>query len=113
MSIKLYKPTTPARRGMTTADYSEITAKKPLKSLLGSKKQQAGRNNSGRVTVRHRGGGVKRHYRLLNHNLAADLKLTVEEIIKASLPFVGIQFLGLMIFTLFPQLALWLPGFMN
>ncbi len=80
MSIKLYKPTTPARRGMTTADYSEITAKKPLKSLLGSKKQQAGRNNSGRVTVRHRGGGVKRHYRLLNHNLAADLKLTVEEI---------------------------------
>lgn len=80
MPIKAYNPTTPARRGMTTEDYSEITTKKPLKSLLKSKKQNAGRNNTGRITVRHRGGGVKRHHRLMNHNLADGLKLTVEEI---------------------------------
>jgi len=80
MAIKLYNPTTPARRGMTTQDMSEVTTRKPLKSLLKSKKQNAGRNNSGRITVRHRGGGVKRHYRLMNHNLAAGLTVTVEEI---------------------------------
>jgi large subunit ribosomal protein L2 len=80
MPIKTYNPTTPGRRGMTSEDYSEITTKKPLKSLLKSKKQNAGRNNTGRITVRHRGGGVKRHYRLMNHNLAAGTKATVEEI---------------------------------
>lgn len=80
MPIKAYNPTTPARRGMTSEDYSQITTKKPLKSLVKSKKQTAGRNNTGRITVRHRGGGVKRHYRLLNHRLAQDLTLTVEEI---------------------------------
>ena len=80
MAIKLYNPTTPARRGMTTQDMSEVTTRKPLKSLLKSKKQNAGRNNSGRITVRHRGGGVKRHYRLMNHNLAAGSTATVEEI---------------------------------
>lgn len=80
MPIKAYNPTTPARRGMTTEDYSEITTKKPLKSLVKSKKQNAGRNNTGRITVRHRGGGVKRHYRLVNHRLAPGLKVTVEEI---------------------------------
>ncbi len=80
MPIKAYNPTTPARRGMTSQDLSEITTRKPLKSLIKSKKQNAGRNNTGRITVRHRGGGVKRHYRLLNHRLANGLKLTVEEI---------------------------------
>jgi large subunit ribosomal protein L2 len=80
MPIKAYNPTTPARRGMTTEDYSEITTRKPLKSLVKSKKQNAGRNNTGRITVRHRGGGVKRHYRLLNHKLAPGLTVTVEEI---------------------------------
>lgn len=80
MPIKAYNPTTPARRGMTSQDLSDITTRKPLKSLVKSKKQNAGRNNTGRITVRHRGGGVKRHYRLLNHNLAAGLKVTVEEI---------------------------------
>lgn len=80
MPIKMYNPTTPARRGMTTEDYSEITTRKPLKSLIKSKKQNAGRNNTGRITVRHRGGGVKRHYRLVNHKLAAGLIVTVEEI---------------------------------
>ncbi len=80
MPVKAYNPTTPARRGMTTEDYSQITTKKPLKSLTKSKKQNAGRNNTGRITVRHRGGGVKRHYRLVNHKLAAGLTVTVEEI---------------------------------
>lgn len=80
MAIKAYNPTTPARRGMTSQDLSDITTRKPLKSLIKSKKQNAGRNNQGRITTRHRGGGVKRHYRLLNHRLAADLELTVEEI---------------------------------
>lgn len=80
MAIKQYNPTTPARRGMTSEDYSQITTKKPLKSLTKSKKQNAGRNNTGRITVRHRGGGVKRHYRLVNHKLPAGLTVTVEEI---------------------------------
>ena len=80
MPIKQYNPTTPARRGMTTEDYSEITTRKPLKSLVKSKKQNAGRNNTGRITVRHRGGGVKRHYRLVNHRLAPGTTATIEEI---------------------------------
>jgi large subunit ribosomal protein L2 len=80
MPIKAYNPTTPARRGMTSEDYSEITTRKPLKSLIKSKKQNAGRNNTGRITVRHRGGGVKRHYRLVNHKLAAGTTATIEEI---------------------------------
>ena len=80
MPIKTYNPTTPGRRGMTSEDYSEITTRKPLKSLIKSKKQNAGRNNTGRITVRHRGGGVKRHYRLVNHKLAAGLTVTIEEI---------------------------------
>lgn len=80
MPIKAYNPTTPGRRGMTSEDYSEITTRKPLKSLIKSKKQNAGRNNTGRITVRHRGGGVKRHYRLVNHNLPAGTVATIEEI---------------------------------
>lgn len=80
MPIKQYNPTTPARRGMSSQDMSDITTRKPLKSLIKSKKQNAGRNNTGRITVRHRGGGVRRHYRLLNHKLAAGLTLTIEEI---------------------------------
>jgi len=80
MAIKVYNPTTPARRGMTTQDMSEVTTRKPLKSLLKSKKQNAGRNNAGRITVRHRGGGVKRHHRLMTHNLAPGTVATIEEI---------------------------------
>jgi len=80
MSIKAYRPTTPAQRQKTTEDYDQITTKKPLKSLVKAKKQQAGKNNQGRITVRHRGGGVKRHYRLMTYNLPKDLTLTVEEI---------------------------------
>ena len=80
MALKQYNPTTPARRGMTSQDMSAVTTRKPLKSLTKSKKQNAGRNNSGRITVRHRGGGVKRHYRLMNHNLPAGMVVTVEHI---------------------------------
>ena len=58
MSIKAYRPITPAQRQKTTQDFDQITTRKPLKSLTRSKKQSAGRNNSGRITVRHRGGGV-------------------------------------------------------
>lgn len=80
MSIRAYRPVTPAQRQKTTQDFDAITTKKPLKSLIKSKKQQAGKNNQGRITVRHRGGGVKRHYRVLTHNLPAGLTLTVREI---------------------------------
>ncbi len=80
MAVKAYRPTTPAQRQKTSQDFDQITTKKPLRSLTKAKKQNAGRNNQGRITVRHRGGGVKRHYRLMTHNLPAGLKLTVEEI---------------------------------
>jgi len=80
MAIRKYKPTTPAQRQKTTQDFDAITTRKPLKSLLRSKKQRAGKNNQGRTTVRHRGGGVKRHYRIMTYNLPVGLSLTVEEI---------------------------------
>ena len=66
MAIKKYKPTTPGRRGMSVVDYSELTSTKPKKSLLKPQSSKAGRNNQGRITVRHRGGGVKRKYRIID-----------------------------------------------
>lgn len=66
MAIKKYKPTTPGRRDMSVVDYSELTSKKPNKGLLKPKPKRAGRNNQGRITVRHRGGGVKRRYRVVD-----------------------------------------------
>jgi large subunit ribosomal protein L2 len=66
MAIKYYRPTTPGRRGMTTQDFDAVTGTKSKKSLLVMKKGATGRNNQGRITVRHRGGGVKRYYRLIN-----------------------------------------------
>lgn len=80
MAIKAYKPTTNGRRGMTSQDFSDITTKKPLKSLLKIKKSTAGRNNTGRITTRHRGGGVKQFYRLINHRLSPGTVATVEQI---------------------------------
>lgn len=80
MAIKQYKPTTNGRRGMTSQDFSGITTRKPLKSLTKIKKTTAGRNNTGRITVRHRGGGVKQYYRLVNHRLAPGTTATVEHI---------------------------------
>ncbi|MBN2087295.1 50S ribosomal protein L2 [Candidatus Peregrinibacteria bacterium] len=66
MAIKKYKPTTPGRRNMSVVDYSELSDVKPRKSLLAKQSKTAGRNNQGRVTVRHRGGGVKRRYRIID-----------------------------------------------
>lgn len=80
MAVKLLKPTTPGRRGMTTRDFDAITTGKPVKSLLKTKKITAGRNNQGRITTRHKGSGVKRHIRMVNFNLPIGTKATVEEI---------------------------------
>ena len=63
--MKVYKPTTPSRRGMTGIDFSQLTKKRPEKSLLKYVKRSVGRGSSGRITVRHRGGGVKRLYRVI------------------------------------------------
>ena len=66
MGIKTYRPYTPSRRHMTGSDFSEITKKTPEKSLCVSLKKHSGRNNQGKITVRHRGGGNKRKYRLID-----------------------------------------------
>ncbi|NLB80152.1 MAG: 50S ribosomal protein L2 [Clostridiaceae bacterium] len=66
MAIKKYKPTTPSRRFMTVSTFAEIDQVPPEKSLLVSLKSKAGRNNQGKITVRHRGGGVKRKYRIID-----------------------------------------------
>lgn len=80
MAIRQYNPTTPAQRGMTTQDMSEITAKRPIKSLLVIKKRTAGRNNQGRITTRHKGGGAKKYYRLVNFKLAEGSSAKIEAI---------------------------------
>ena len=67
MGIRKYKPTTNGRRGMSTLTNSEITTSTPEKSLLVTKKKSGGRNNQGRMTVRHIGGGAKRKYRLIDY----------------------------------------------
>ena len=66
MGIKTYNPYTPSRRQMTGSDFSEITKTTPEKSLLDSKKRKAGRNAQGKITVRHRGGGAKKKYRIVD-----------------------------------------------
>ena len=66
MGIKTYNPYTPSRRQMTGSDFSEITKTTPEKSLLDSKSRKAGRNNQGKITVRHRGGGAKKKYRIID-----------------------------------------------
>ena len=66
MGIKTYRPYTPSRRQMTGSDFSEITKTTPEKSLLAPKSRQAGRNNQGKITVRHRGGGAKKKYRIID-----------------------------------------------
>ena len=66
MPTKVYKPTSPGRRGMSVSTFEEITRTRPEKSLLRPLKKQAGRNFRGKITVRHRGGGHKRRYRLID-----------------------------------------------
>ena len=72
MGIKVYKPTTNGRRNMTGSDFAEITTSTPEKSLLVSLSKTAGRNNLGRITVRHHGGGHKRKYRLIDFKRTTD-----------------------------------------
>lgn len=79
MPVKVYKPTSPGRRGMSVSTFDEITQTTPEKSLLGPRKQKSGRNNQGRITVRHRGGGHKRRYRIIDfkrekHGIPATVK---------------------------------------
>mgnify|MGYP000840878981 FL=1 len=66
MGIKTYNPYTPSRRNMTGSDFSEITKTSPEKSLCVSLKKNSGRNNQGKITVRHRGGGSRRKYRVID-----------------------------------------------
>jgi large subunit ribosomal protein L2 len=80
MAVKQYNPTTPGRRGMSSQDLSTVTTKKPLRSLLVVKKRTNGRNNQGRITTRHRGGGARKFYRLVNFGLADGVTATIEHI---------------------------------
>ncbi|HEY7848943.1 MAG TPA: 50S ribosomal protein L2, partial [Ktedonobacterales bacterium] len=66
MPIRNYKPTSPGRRGMSVSSFEEITRSKPERSLLRKQVSKAGRNNQGRITSRHRGGGVKQRYRVID-----------------------------------------------
>lgn len=72
MGIKTYTPYTPSRRHMTGSDFSEITRSKPEKSLVVSLNKRAGRNNQGKITVRHRGGGSRRKYRIIDFKRRKD-----------------------------------------
>ncbi len=80
MATKTYKPTTPSRRNMATPSFDEITKKTPEKSLVTVLKKNSGRNNTGRITVRHRGGGNKKKYRIIDFKRQSDLANTVTAI---------------------------------
>jgi len=81
MAIKKYKPTTPGRRGMTTLVFDDITTSKPERSLLVSFNKSGGRNNSGKITTRHHGGGHKQLYRVVDFKRNKDnIKATVKSI---------------------------------
>ncbi len=81
MGIKTYNPYTPSRRHMTGSDFSEITKSTPEKSLTVSKNSKAGRNAQGKITVRHRGGGAKRKYRIIDFKRYKDgIPATVKSI---------------------------------
>ena len=72
MGVKKLKPTSPGRRFQTVSDFDTITSKKPEKSLLDKKKRSSGRNSYGRITSRHRGGGHKRRYRIIDFRRTKD-----------------------------------------
>ena len=81
MGIKKFNPYTPSRRHMTSSDFAEITASKPEKSLVVSLNKNAGRNSQGKITVRHRGGGSRRKYRLIDFKRRKDgIPATVKSI---------------------------------
>ena len=66
MGIRVYKPTSPARRFMSVLTFEELTKKEPERSLTTDLRKRAGRNNQGKITVRHQGGGAKRKYRIID-----------------------------------------------
>ena len=70
MGIRVRKPSSPGRRFQTVSDFSELTTDRPEKSLLAKKHSTGGRNNNGRKTSRHRGGGHKQRYRIIDFNVA-------------------------------------------
>jgi large subunit ribosomal protein L2 len=72
MAVKKYKPTSAARRFITTADFSGITKKDPEKSLLEVRKKHSGRNNNGHITTRHKGGGTRKQYRIIDFKRTKD-----------------------------------------
>ena len=72
MAIRNFKPTSPGRRHMSVSTFAEITTDEPEGRLLASNKKKAGRNNQGRITARHRGGGTRRHYRLIDWKRTKD-----------------------------------------
>lgn len=80
MAVKVYKPTTASRRGMSVLDYSNLTKKKPEKKLVKILKKHSGRNNTGKITVRHRGGANKRKYRIIDFKRN---KLNVKAVVKS------------------------------
>ena len=81
MGIKKYTPYTPSRRNMTCSDFAEITCSEPEKSLCVSLKKNAGRNNQGKITVRHQGGGSRRKYRIIDFKRNKDnIPATVKSI---------------------------------
>lgn len=80
MALRKINPTTPGQRGMTAQDFSSVTAKSSQNSLVISSKRSVGRNQQGRITTRHKGGGVKRFYRLVNFNLPTGTVAVVEQI---------------------------------
>ena len=81
MAVKRYKPTSPARRLMTVADYGQISKEKPHRALLEDQRKSGGRNNAGKITVRHIGGGNKRKYRIIDYKRNKDgIPATVKSI---------------------------------
>ncbi len=80
MALTAYKPTTPGRRGMTSQDTSAVTTKTSVRSLRVTKRRTNGRNNQGRITTRHRGGGARRFYRIMDFKLAPGTKAVIEHI---------------------------------
>ena len=78
MGTKKFNPVTPSLRNMTVSDFAEITKKSPEKSLLRVKKQKSGRNNQGKITVRHQGGGNRQKYRVIDFKRnKVDMEATV------------------------------------
>jgi large subunit ribosomal protein L2 len=80
MAIKHIRPMTPGQRGMTSQDFSEVTTASSVRSLTSLKKKTSGRNNQGRITTRHKGGGVRQFYRHVNFKLESGIEARVEHI---------------------------------